>query len=42
MTEIQVELNELAEGLELIEATLLNNVAGGLAEGKCGENACAG
>lgn len=40
MTPTQVELHDLAEGLELIEATLLDNVSGGLGGGSCGENAC--
>jgi hypothetical protein len=42
MNQTQVELNELAEGLELIEETLLNNVGGGLAGNDCSGKACAG
>jgi hypothetical protein len=39
MNQTQVELNELAEGMALIEETLLNNISGGLAN-QCADNDC--
>lgn len=45
MTQINLQQQELAlelaEGLELIEATLLSNVSGGLSGKACGGNDCA-